>query len=71
MKTVESEVHYSLIKILIKTVIPQANEEYWILTVTCINMVKNKFLLYIKNLEYLCHLVILINNDGNMYNEYG
>ena len=32
---------------------------------------KNKFLLYIKNLEYLCHLVILINNDGNMYNEYG
>ena len=46
MKTVESEFHYSLIKILIKTVIPQANVEYWILTVICIDMVKNNYPLH-------------------------
>ena len=52
MKTVESELHYSLIKVLINTVIPKVNVEYWILTTICINMVKYNYPLY-KGLSFL------------------
>ena len=64
MKTVESELHYSLIKVLINTVIPQVNADHWILTVICINIT----MLFIKYLEYLSDLVI-VNKYSNVYHD--